>query len=327
MEAIVLPADAIISEEWDLFILQSPQGMIYHKYDYISILAPEWKAIIVKKGKDWQAVMPLHIKQKLGYGYCLQPIFAQFWGICLLPIKEKAIKEWSKKKKLINMVIDAIPSNIRWMEYHFSPHFDYPQPFYWKGYQIASRFTYQINIDKDIEEVWRGFGEHIRRDIRKAEKQGIYVEETANIEAVIAIFRKTSGTYVKELKEQDFERLAALYQHFALNKESFVLVAKNKEGEIIAGILFFQYKHITIYYFGGTEPEFKRSGAMSLIIWESIKKVHGDSVLYDFDGSMIESIERFFRGFGSIPVQYFNIQKNTLPIWLQQLQRLKYRFG
>jgi hypothetical protein len=43
---------------------------------------------------------------------------------------------------------------------------------------------------------------------------------------------------------------------------------------------------------------------MTLIIGESILNHSGGCAILDFDGSMVEGIERFFRGFNSKPVMY-----------------------
>ena len=72
---------------------------------------------------------------------------------------------------------------------------------------------------------------------------------------------------------------------------------------------------------GGGDPEFRNSGAASLLIWEGIKFAHNHSEIFDFEGSMIESIERFFRGFGAVPRVYYNVTK--LNVILQFAEYLK----
>ena len=62
---------------------------------------------------------------------------------------------------------------------------------------------------------------------------------------------------------------------------------------------------------------------MSLIIWEAIKIAKQHSTIFDFEGSMIEPIERFFLGFGSTPKPYLNIVKDKLPFVVRQLRKLK----
>jgi len=52
---------------------------------------------------------------------------------------------------------------------------------------------------------------------------------------------------------------------------------------------------------------------MSKIIAESVRLNDKKYRYLDFDGSMIEPVERFFRGFGAYPVRYSNFTLNRLP--------------
>jgi hypothetical protein len=48
---------------------------------------------------------------------------------------------------------------------------------------------------------------------------------------------------------------------------------------------------------------------MDVIQYESIKFALEHNKAFDFEGSMIESIEKYFRSFGSFQKPYFNISK------------------
>ena len=48
---------------------------------------------------------------------------------------------------------------------------------------------------------------------------------------------------------------------------------------------------------------------MSLALWEAIQFSSQVSRRFDFEGSMIESIERFFRAFGAREVPYFYVSR------------------
>jgi hypothetical protein len=82
---------------------------------------------------------------------------------------------------------------------------------------------------------------------------------------------------------------------------------------------------------GGSDPELRNSGANSLCMWEAIKFASTVTKAFDFEGSMIESVERFFRAFGARQVPYFQISKINSPFvkiyrdirsWKRMLQKL-----
>ena len=48
---------------------------------------------------------------------------------------------------------------------------------------------------------------------------------------------------------------------------------------------------------------------MDLVLFESIKFAMQSKRAFDFEGSMIESIEKYFRAFGAIQKPYYSISK------------------
>ena len=62
---------------------------------------------------------------------------------------------------------------------------------------------------------------------------------------------------------------------------------------------------------GGGNPDLRNSGAQSLCMWEAIKFASSLNLSFDFEGSMIEPIERFFRNFGAIQTPFFCIYKTN----------------
>ena len=64
----------------------------------------------------------------------------------------------------------------------------------------------------------------------------------------------------------------------------------------------------TVYYLmSGSDPELRKSGAVSLCLWEAIRYSVGRFQRFDFEGSVVEPIERYFRSFGSERVEYYRV--------------------
>lgn len=60
---------------------------------------------------------------------------------------------------------------------------------------------------------------------------------------------------------------------------------------------------------GGGDPALRNSGATSLCMWEAIRFAATVTKSFDFEGSMIEPVERYFRAFGAIQTPYFSVSK------------------
>ena len=60
------------------------------------------------------------------------------------------------------------------------------------------------------------------------------------------------------------------------------------------------------------DPELQAVGANTLLYWEAIRLASSVSRVFDFEGSMVEPIEHYFRGFGGRQTPYFCVRKANL---------------
>ncbi|WDE99151.1 GNAT family N-acetyltransferase [Lentisphaera profundi] len=95
------------------------------------------------------------------------------------------------------------------------------------------------------------------------------------------------------------------------HQSSKIFIAVDPEGRHHAGVYLIWDKESAYYIMGGGDPELRNSGATSLCMWEAIKFASTVSTSFNFEGSMIEPIESFFRAFGAIQKPYFNITKTN----------------
>ena len=59
------------------------------------------------------------------------------------------------------------------------------------------------------------------------------------------------------------------------------------------------------------DPDYRDSGASSLLIYEMMKFLSDKVERFDFEGSMIEGVENSFRKFGANQKAYFKIFKRN----------------
>jgi hypothetical protein len=72
----------------------------------------------------------------------------------------------------------------------------------------------------------------------------------------------------------------------------------------------------TAYYLlGGYHTELKHHGAGVMAMVSAIRHAKALRLrLFDFEGSMVPAIERYFRGFGGSLTPYFTVNKAFLPV-------------
>ena len=78
----------------------------------------------------------------------------------------------------------------------------------------------------------------------------------------------------------------------------------------VAGLIYDQ--HATSLVINGFDPVIMKRGANELLIFECIKFAKAHSKFFDFEGSMLEPIDSFYRKFGGDHRPYYKIYKNNV---------------
>jgi hypothetical protein len=315
METKLILAKDINDVKWDDLVEESKQGHIYHLYQYIDTLCSgNWQAVILENQDNYIAAFPFFVKKKMGVAYFIHPPFCQYWGVMIRLDKAGNQKYYDESKKLVKLVLEAIPKNIKYMLSYFSPSLDYPLPLVWADWSLSPNYTYQVKLDRNQDAILASFASHTRREIKKADKNGIKIIKEKGADTAMTIFRSEKPHLVNSKNDEYLVNLNKVV-HTLGEDIAFSLNAVQGE-ETAASIVYFKYKKMLIYFFGTVKATHKNSGAMSAIIWESIKMHHEECSILDFDGSMIEDIERYFRGFGAEPVMYLKAERSFLPKWI-----------
>lgn len=278
-------------------------------YGYINNACSDWQAVIIQTDTEIQAVFPFVVQKKWGQSYFYQPLFTQSWGVFFKPMNCKVSKEFDTKKKYLKEILHELKFQFTVANFNCSPTFDYPLPFLWDGYTLTSKYTYQIDTSESLDKIWSGTAEGIRRDIKKANQFNITIHKTVHADAIIDLFKARKGDELRNVKSEDFERLRLIFKALCANEVAHGMIATDANNRMIAGIIVYEFKNVTTYFFGTSTLDSKTSGAMSLLLWSAIEKATENFQRFDFEGSMIESIERYFRGFGAKPIMYLNVSK------------------
>ena len=131
------------------------------------------------------------IVKKFGLTYLTQPPLTQFLGPWFKDIPgTKYSKRLAREKDLTEELLRNLPKYDVFGQ-NFSPNVINWLPWYWNNFKQTTRYTYRINDLSDLDNVWKGMEPKIRTDIRKAQKIGVFVQETSDIEQFWETHKKT----------------------------------------------------------------------------------------------------------------------------------------
>lgn len=277
-----------------------------------------WDVSIVEKGNQIVAAMPYYIKSYYGMRTLVQPPLTQHNGPWLKNVESSYAKKLAREKDLMSELIEGLP-DFAIFKQSWSYKLTNWLPFYWSGFQQTTRYSYVIEDLSDLDEIWSKFQTKIRTDIRKSTQRfGLKIEENPDIESFI---RLNNMVFDRQgvARPYSAELVRALYQGATERQQCRLFIASDDEGNQHASVLLIWDSQSAYYLMGGGDPNLRNSGATSLCIWESIKFASRVTKVYDFEGSMMEPVERFFRGFGAVQRPYYTLSKtNSRILMLKQ---------
>lgn len=265
---------------------------------------------MIEENGEPVASMPYVSRRELGFTVLKHPPLTQTLGPWVRPSRAKTAKRLSREKELLTALIDRLPPFD-----HFSQNWHYTQtnwlPFYWRGFRQTTRYTYVLPELADEATLWDELGTNIRGDIRKATNRfGLRVRDDLGLDAFLALNRKV---FERQGRPVPFGEDVVRRLHDACRQRNAcrILVAEDAEGRRHAGVYLVWDTNSAYYLMGGSDPELRSSGASSLCLWHAIKYAATVTRRFDFEGSMIEPIERYFRAFGARQVPYFAISRTA----------------
>lgn len=189
------------------------------------------------------------------------------------------------------------------------------QAFIWKNFKVVPNYTYQINLEKSIEEIYAAFDSKNRNTIAKARKQDLTLQvNSLNNEQLFSFFSQSleqtgANVYKKELRSV-FEATNGTASAF-----SFAALS----GNTVVGLVYCVLDAETCYYLlGGTVKVNGVSGVNNLLLVSAIEEAKKRACkVFDFEGSMLIGVEKFFRAFGGELKPYYTVNKGRK--WLEIL--------
>lgn len=197
------------------------------------------------------------------------------------------------------------------------------QPFIWKNFKVIPGYTYHHSLLNSTDEIMRRISPEHRNLMKKAEKDGIISKESSDLELVKSLIKKTFDRKEKSLNEKILDRILFEY---SVSGKYFAHVAYKNEKPIAATFHIYD-QHKAYYLLSGYDPMEKHGGAGILNIMNAMWKAKELGITtYDFEGSMLTEVERFFRGFGPELIPYFTFSKSSLVMEMALKTRMRHIF-
>lgn len=275
--------------------------------------ASKWDVVLVENDKRILAAMPCY---KPLPNVISMPPYTQTMGPWFTPEADdmKYTTLLGRRQGLCTELIDRLLHYTSFLQ-QFPYTFTDWLPFYWAGFQQTTRYTYVLQDITNKEVLWENMSSNIRRNITKAkEKNGIIIRQGIPVDDFLHVFKATFQRQNKPIPKDIavLERIIAVCRK---RNQGDIWGGYDEAGRLHAAVFIVWQKNSAYYIAGGGNPDLRDSGAHSLAMWEAIQFVSQHTGTFDFEGSMIPGVERFFREFGAKQMPFFTITRGKLSLF------------
>jgi hypothetical protein len=283
---------------------------IFQQPWWLDAVAPgRWDEVTVERDGRVVARLPYVVRGRRRLRILTMPPLTPTLGPWLAPSAAKHANALGDEHELLTALEAGLPAADAFVQ-HFSPTILNALPFHWAGYRLELRYTYRLEGLGSEEALWEGLRGNIRREIRKARTR-VEVRDDLALDRLHAIWAKTFARQGLAAPVS-LEELARLDAACARHGARTMLFAQDDEGHVHAVSYVVGDRNAAFYLIGGGDPELRTSGASSLLMWESILRARAVTDVFDFEGSMLRPVERFFRAFGGRQTPYVRVSRARL---------------
>ena len=321
MPVLYLKHHDIDRTQWDAVVELSRQRQVYAMSWYLDVVAPGWDAVVELDASGvYTAVMPVPWRSKLGIRYIQQPLFCQQLGIYSLA---KIIPEAT-----YIAFVEELYRRFRYVaSYNFNTANQLPAVLP-PAIKPIQTLTLYLSLDKDYSQLYQGYTRDRRMNLKRAQKAGLTLEESGDIEPIIHFFREeTAGRIYGGVAAKAYALLRQLYQVLQEKGVARLCYTTDSQGRKNSGCLFIVWGGHIVYIFNAAPQHGRKQNGRTLLIDHLIREYAGQEMVFDFESpdEKEPDILHFYQSFGPeakpIPV----LQYNRLPKGVRFIREARMR--
>lgn len=259
---------------WKQFVDDHPLGNIFHTPEMFDVYshAGGYHPALWATVSDTNEVLALFIPVQITlFGSLLRPFTtrAVSFGSTLCTQDERGKQALELLLRIYNQ---TTKNKILFTELRNLSDISYMQPSLGRqGFVFEEHLNFMIDLERPLDGIWKSIRSNARRNIQKAQKMGVVIEETEEIGELPAAYAVLKEVYKRiqvPLPGQSlFESAFRILQPCGMMK---TLLAKI-DGETVGILFLLLYKDIVFYWYTGTSREYSAYRTNDLLVWHSLE--------------------------------------------------------
>ncbi len=286
---------------YDRCVENAGNSPVYACSWFLNIMAGHWDVLVYG---DYLHVMPVPNRRKWGIPYVYQPVFAQQLGI--FPPPPPAIQR---------EFYQTLATRFRYLQYQTGNPEEAAAA---EDFRVRNLHTRVLSLGPDYATIARGYDDYITQNLKKAMVNQITVTTETDPQIFFSL-RKLS----KEIPVPDdsWKRFRKLMEATLPAGRGKLYAARNNQGEVITAAFFLIWQNHAYYMAVCSHPQGRELRGGFALLDRFIQDHAGSNLLFDFEGSSVEGVDRFFAAFGAEKKTYAVLTLNRLPRLLRLLKK------
>jgi len=290
----------IDKQKWDSCIHGSINGLIYATGHYLDAMTPGWDALVYG---NYEAVLPITWRSKMGFKYVCQPAFAQQLGVFYVDEKYRVfipdfLSMLEKEYKLVEIFLnyDNVSEQVP-----------------------AKHQNFLLPLNDSYETIRSNYKTDLLKNLKRTEKFNFkYVKRDEAAEAI----RQYKAAYAlrMRMRDEDFIAFEKLVSQFMQKEQAFIRAVTLPSGQLLSIAVFLKDDKRIYNIASTTLPDGRTMEANHFLMDELIREFAGSGLLLDFEGSDLPGVARFYQKFSPISQSYAFWKSNRLPAWMKWLK-------
>ena len=288
--------------KYDYCIENSVQSKIYAFSWYLDIVADNWDVLVLN---DYQAVMPISWRKKGFIKYVYPPLWLLELGVFSM-----------HKEVVIHKFLEIILKRFKYVRMRLNT-----ENIVEKSKGIIGKKLQYISLNNDYESIFKGYNRNRKRELIKAQKSDLIENWNDNPENLIKIFKDNIAKRVKGIDEKDFFNLLQLMRILLEKKTGELLTIYDTKNNLVSAAFFLKYKNEVIQLVCASDINNRKNGAHTFFNDRAIFKFQPNFDIYNFGGSSMKSIGKYYKSFGAETKEYQQIEYNNLSFLLRLFKK------
>lgn len=290
-------------EDYDIY-LQEAGSPLFLSRRWLSLFDKSnfyYYGLRAKNGTELAGAWLLPRRYILGLRIITHPPLTPYLGIVTSRLSRHIIQS------LLESILAMRPDYL-YFAFHPLQHNLDLMPFRLHGIHIEVRYTYLLELDRSECELWKGLDGARRRNLRRAQKDGLKVR-VASVEDVPIMLSLIQQTFQRQGIKTAWLPLAERIMRVSTSEKWGQGWLVYHQGRAISTVFIVWDHHAAYYLLGGYDHTRHHNSAGSLGMWTAILFAKAQGLRwFDFEGSEIPNIERYFRKFGGKQTAYYVVR-------------------